>query len=466
MPRPKLFLWCLLLLALARYLWLACYVHPFADDLAYAFAGMHSDLLDRLVREYHFWNGRYFSNVLVLRGPMVLGWEAGLPLYRLIPVLLLLATWWAASYLIRTIADGRLSRSDAALGGLFFLLVFLNAMPDLSEGIYWYTGAVTYQLPNILMLLLAAAWCLHIRSGWRSPTRRYVWMALLTVVIAGCNEQHMALLVLAHAVLFAVHWRMTGKPEALTMTVFILSLMCLVVVAVAPGNAVRGAHFPARHDLLPTLGYAVLQAGRFIGTWLFTTMLLPASFFFLVWFRHSSLDPTWCRMDRWVALAIPFAVVFVSMLLPYWSTGILGQYRTVNAALFFFIPAWLLALAVWEVQVFRARWPLTVPGGSLVNFGLTVAVLLFVFGNDRYVTADLLSGRMERYDAAVMDRVGLIRTAVTTGVREVLLPPFHEEPRCLKIVQPGTDPDNWINHSMAQYFGGNDLRIVASGASR
>lgn len=460
MLRLRPVLWCLFLLAFARYVWLAGYVHPYADDLSYACVGMKSGLLDRLALEYRFWNGRYFSNILVLRGPMVLGWEAGLSLYRTVPVLLLLATWWAAGHLLRTIVQ-TLSRSDAALGGLLFLLVFLNAMPDLSEGIYWYTGAVTYQLPNILALLLAAAWCRHIRSGWRSPVLRYVWMALLSVVIAGCNEQHMALVVLAHAALFVVQWRTTGRSGLLATVLFVLSLLCLVVVAAAPGNAVRGAHFPARHDLLLTLGYSVMQTGRFIGTWLFTTLLLPASFLFLLWFRRSGLTPAWCRVDRRVALALPFAVVFVSMLLPYWSTGMLGQYRTVNAALFLFLPAWLFALAVWEVQVFRARWPLTALGRTPMDLAVVVAVLLLVFGNDRHVTADLFSGRMARYEAVVSDRIGLVRSAVAEGAEEVVLPPLNEQSRALRIVQPGADADHWINRSLAQYFGGDGLRVVA-----
>lgn len=462
MLRPKFLLWCLLLLALARYLWLACYVHPYADDLSYAFVGMRSDLPDRLVLEYRFWNGRYFSNILVLRGPMVLGWEAGLPLYRVVPVLLLLATWWAAGHALRTFFGEGLSRADVALGGLFLLLVFLNAMPDLSEGFYWYTGAVTYQLPNILSLLLAAAWCRHIRSGWRSPPWRYAWMALLTVVIAGCDEQHMALLVLAYVALTIAWRKATGRWDVLAAGFLVLAVLCFAIVALAPGNAVRAAHFAAKHQLLHTLLHAIMQTGRFIGTWLFITMVLPASVLFLVWFRRSGNIPAWCRMDRWVALAIPVAVVFISMVLPYWSTGMLGQYRTVNAALFLFLPAWCVALAVWDVQVFRARWPLPPMLRSPVAVALLAAPLFLILGNDRHVTADLLSGRMARYDAAVMDRHARVRSAVAAGAEEVVLPAYNEEPRCLAIVQPRSDGDSWINRSLAQYFGNEELRIVVA----
>ena len=41
----------LLVIALARYLAVACFVHPFADDFSYAVAGMRNELLPRLLDE-------------------------------------------------------------------------------------------------------------------------------------------------------------------------------------------------------------------------------------------------------------------------------------------------------------------------------------------------------------------------------------------------------------------------------
>ena len=64
----------LLALALARYIILAFYVHPFADDFSYAVAGMRTELLPRLWDEYNLWNGRWFSNIMVLRGPLAVSY--------------------------------------------------------------------------------------------------------------------------------------------------------------------------------------------------------------------------------------------------------------------------------------------------------------------------------------------------------------------------------------------------------
>lgn len=466
MIRSFSLVWALALLALARYLWLACYVHPYADDLSYAFVGMRTDLLDRLLQEYRFWNGRYFSNLLVLRGPITLGWEQGLLLYRIVPVLLLLGTWWSAYRFIHAFVGDDLERPAAALSSLIFTLLFLNAMPDLSEGIYWYTGAVTYQLANALTLLLAAAWCRHVRSGWRSPAWRMAGMVVLTILICGSNELHMAWVVLGHAGLLVWQRVTTGRWNGWVVSLLVLSLACLVMIALAPGNAVRGAHFPQKQQFWHTLFTSLVQTGRFVGTWLFTTLLLPVSVVFLLWFRRWGHIPAWCRMDRWVALAIPFGTVFVGMVLPYWSTGILGQYRTVNASLFLFLPAWFVALAVWDVQVFRARWSIQLVIPRLTTITLLVCALFFVWGNDRHVTTDLLSGRAARWETAMASRYQQVRGAVQRGDRSLELPPLDPMPRSLTIVQPGPDPASWLNRSLAQYFGNEDLRISVRSASR
>lgn len=457
----------LLLVALARHIWMALYVHPYADDFSYAATGMRTELLQRLASEYRFWNGRYFTNILVLRGPITLGWELGLPVYRCIPVVLMALTWWGARVFIRALFDKALDRMQAGIGALLFLLAFLNAMPDASEGFYWYTGAVTYQLPNALTLFLAALWIRHwngerFLNGWRA-----VAAAVLIIVIAGCNELHMAVLVLGHVAM--VMWRRTVDRRWDRTTLFFLavSVGCAVVVFLAPGNAVRGAHFPTKHDPLATLVSSVMQTGRFLLTWELTTALLPLSFLLVAWFRRwcdAHGTPAWCRMDRWIALLIPVALVFVSMVLPFWSTGILGQYRTVNAALFLFLPAWCVAWCVWDVQVLRKhwpRWPVLRPSLGLV---LGTGALFFVWGRDLDVTSDLLSGRMARYDAEVMARFEAIQQALHEGAERITFPPIGEHPRSLVILQPAHDAEHWMNRSMGQYFGNEDLRITVGKA--
>lgn len=453
----------LLLLALARHVWLAGYVHPYADDLSYATVGMRYGLLERLALEYTHWNGRYFSNILVLRGPMVLGFERGLFWYRLVPLALMSLTWFGTYRLISALFRGMLSNGNARIGALIFLLIYLNAMPDASEGFYWYTGAVSYQLPGALLLILAAEWINYLRDPDEPmPFVRALFMVLLVVVIAGCNELHMATLVLGHAALLLVQRLRTGRWNRTVMLLFLLSVICGLAVALAPGNSVRGDNFPTKHDPVITGIWSIMQSGRFIAIWIFTTVLLPFSVVFIGWLRRvddgAGSRPTRFAMNKWLAVALPILVVLLAMVLPYWSTGLLGQYRTVNAALLLFLPLWFVALAVWDTQVFRKRWPLQLDLRGTHAALLLVTLLFFVWGRDMSVSMDLLTGSAAQYDREMNDHYARIERAVENRNAELVLPSV-TQPRSLVITQPGADPDQWMNRSLAEYFGNRDLDL-------
>jgi len=457
----------ILLLALARYFWLACYVHPYADDFSYAVAGMRSALGTRLVHEYTSWNGRYFSNILLLRGPLTLGLDQGLWLYRIAAIGLVLFTWLAAHRAVRALLP-LATRALCATVALLFVLLFLHVMPDVSEGFYWYTGAMTYQLPNALSLLLVANWVRALRTPDRPPSIGwYIVQVALIVMIAGCNEVHMAFLVLAAlaSLLFVrKHHPALLRPAS---RLLVVSLLCAVVVVMAPGNSTRGAHFPLRHDVLRTLGYSVAQTARFAGNALVSLPVLLLSFTFIrirrEAIRRGIMGQFHAPIDKWVALALPFAFLFVAMVVTYWPTGLLGQHRTVNMALFYFIPGWFFALAVWDQTFFAPRGRMS-EGGFVSSWYWAVFFVCMCFilhGRDLELSGELCDGTMVHYDEAMDERYRVIAQAASDGSTADIVLPAVQWPSCLDILPLDPSPDHWMNRSMADYFGNAQLNIIA-----
>ncbi|MBL7945914.1 MAG: hypothetical protein JNN32_07595 [Flavobacteriales bacterium] len=451
-----------LLLALLRHLWLALHIHPYADDFSYAVAGLETPLGERLVQEYTSWNGRYFSNILVLRSPLVLGMAQGLWLYRIAAMLLIALTWYAAFHFLRVLLP-KVARIIAAASALAFLLLHLHAMPDASEGFYWYTGAVTYQLANVLSLFLAANWVARSRSRERPSLLWYLWQCVLIIAIAGSNEVHMAFLVLGHAAYLFWYRNEEGRwfrPAAVLLS---LAVVCAIIVAVAPGNATREALFPLRHDPWRTLTYGVAQTGRFTLLWI-AVLALP-SVFFIAFLRkgieRGLVQPFSHPMNKWLALAIPFALVFVSMVVTYWPTGLLGQYRTLNMAQFYFIPAWFFALAVWDQTVFRkSSWSFEHPNPALVQWAFVLLCSTFLWkGRDGRVTDDLLSGRMARYDEGMSSRYRMLSWYAGKTSPEVIDFAPVEQPTSLVILPLDTSAGHWMNQSYAKYFGVAGVRV-------
>jgi hypothetical protein len=452
----------ILVLAILRHLVLALYIHPYADDFSYAVAGLETPLTERLVQEYTSWNGRYFSNILVLRSPLVLGIAKGLWLYRLAAILLMVLTWFAAFHFLRVLLP-KVVRSITATGALAFLLLQLHAMPDASEGFYWYTGAVTYQLANVLSLILTANWLVRSRSSEQPSLLWYVMQSVLVIAIAGSNEVHMAFLVLGHAAYMLWKWNQEGRWSRPALVLFSLTVVCAIIVAVAPGNATREALFPLRHDAWRTLTYSVAQTGRFTLLWI-AVLALP-SFFFIAFLRkgieRGMIRPFARPLNKWLVLLMPFALVFVSMVVTYWPTGLLGQYRTLNMAQFYFIPTWFFALAVWDQAVFRkGQWFFAHPSPALVQWAFVLLCTTFLWkGREGRVTDDLLSRRMARYDDGMMARYSAVSlSSFPSSDRHFDFAPV-EQPTSLVILSLDISEGHWMNQSYAKYFGVAGVRV-------
>ena len=460
---PRILFLVLLGVVLARYVVLACYVHPFADDFSYAVAGMRTELLPRLWDEYNLWNGRWFSNILVLRGPLVLGMERGLALYRTVPVLLMLLTWVCSFSLVRAFAP-RLERWRAATAAGVFLVVFLQLMPDLSEGVYWYTGAVTYLLPGALLLLLLSCWVLWSRpSGEAVGMGRAIVLGALGAVIAGCNEVHMVLLVLGIAAVLVVRSKALGRIDRSVLAILAIVVLAALVMVLAPGNAGRGGQFPLRHQFFHSLGWGALQTARFLASWALSPTLLLVSVLYLINLRTMKDGLVFTRsIGPWSALALVVVPVFFVMVLPYWSTGLLGQHRTVNAALLFVLPCWFIALAIWDRHWFRSGTRVRpVVGRSFER--LVQVILLFVLfftGSGGRVSHDLWNGNAQAFDAALMERYERIEQARDEGATEVVLPRPSPLPESLRYLDASPDPGQWINRSLAYYFYADTMAIV------
>ncbi|MBK9177113.1 MAG: hypothetical protein IPM46_12435 [Flavobacteriales bacterium] len=461
MDRLRLALLLALIIAFARYVAVVFFIHPFGDDFSYAVAGMHTELLPRLWDEYQLWNGRWASNPLVLRGPLVLGLEQGLWVYRLVPIALLALTWAGGHAMIRSFTTG-LSRMDAFIGASLLLLISIHLMPDPGEGIYWYTGAISYLLPSALTWFVLSIWVKAWREGWRISRRRVLLVALLSTFIAGCNELHMVFMVLLHAALIAWRWRQARALDCGLLFVMGAVAVAATVMLLAPGNAGRAGQFPMRHDLLRTLGWGGVQTGRFLATWLLSPVLLLSSVLFLAGWDWIKLHASWSG-DARLPSPLPFAIaivtlIFIAMALPYWATGLLGQHRTVNATLFLFLPLWFILLASVRTS-WRFAWPpLSARFGS-VAWALLFTGVLFTGGGGR-VTSDLLSGRLTAFNQQVTARYSMITVARDRGDARVALPALLDTPWTVHYFDAGADPAGWVNRSIAYYFQADTMEVV------
>ena len=459
----------LLAVSLLKHFWLAGYCHPMADDWSYAHQGITRALLPWLQGEYMNWNGRYFSNILVGNGPLVLGPDA-LWLYRLVPVALMLLTVLAAYALICALTRGAVRRWEQWAAAVVFFALFVQGMPDIREGIYWYTGAITYQLGNILALFHVARVIGRPQRGTagRSWTG-ILFDAVLLVLLIGCSEVHMVLMLAFHTAAIVLR-RRKGSPMSNSDRLLpFVALIGAVIVIAAPGNTVRSALFTGAHDPLHSLWMSALQTARFAALWSSNAALLLVSILYLPVSRSLALRlPHFAdafNLKPWMSTIALLAVIFLCVFPAYWGTGILGQHRTVNVAYCFFLVLWFINLTVWDRHVLQRRWA-SWPRLSTRWTALVLLAILALINLDRNgggASRDLFSGRAVHFDEQLTARYGTLDDARASG-REPVLPIIHDPPATLSLYELRGDPLDWVNQCYALYFGMEGRPVHRQGA--
>ena len=391
--------------------WLAQYAHPMGDDWSYARMGMDHGLLPWLKDQYFTWNGRYFSNALVGRGPLTLGIDH-LWMYRCVPVVLIALTWCAYTAFLRALFRDAFTHMQTWAAGLVFTALFLHGMPDLGEGIYWYTGAVTYQLGTCLLLFHLAAFFMYLQGRYVLTRVPHIFLnVVLALLVVGSSEVHMLLLLVIHAVILVVRWRNAKRPTKAEWVMITTVLLGAAVMYFAPGNAVRASYFDTKHELWRSLGWSVLQTGRFTGLWLIDRVLFFTFFLYVPLSRDLSRRvPLFQRSFGLTPLTSTLALLSVTFLCvfpAYWSTGMLGQHRTLNVAYAFFLPLWFINLTVWTNR-FNYWSAFSSKPWAIVTFIAIAMIGLFISRNGSAVTSDLFTGTAADFDRQMNARYELL----------------------------------------------------------
>ncbi len=453
-----------LVLSLVPYLLLACHAHPVADDYCYAAKSAGQSLWAWSKGEWLYWNGRYTSNLLMNHGP--LSWSRDfLPGYRAMAVALLALTYFSAWFLLRRATRHALSTRHELLAALAYLLLYLQLMPDLGEGFYWYTGAITYQLGSILLLLHLAL--LFPGQDHRESVPRLLLNLLLAVAITGMDEIHMLMMVGFH--LGRTTWLITQHKGTLSPLLLLLaSVAGAALMALAPGNAIRGAMFADTHLLGWSLGMGALQAVRFMGTWLLSPTLLAFCLLYIP--VHGPLRkriPGYAKLLQlpwWLAAFLPFLLVLATTFPAYWSTGLLGQHRTINVACLFFIPLVFLNLGIWLERGVSRQIQAAEPPPVLMGAAMLLAILsLHLAGNGAAANADLLSGRATTYDQVLTQREISVRAAAEHPETTITFVRLAHPPRTLPNYENLFPLRDWMMHCQARYFGAEEHQVEMAG---
>ncbi len=429
---PKLrvaFLRLALLLALAPFLLLTAFNQPFFDDFrnaywarAHGFWGVQSWL-------YQTWTGRFATTFFMsVLNPVAHGWLGGV---KVAAAVFFVAQWASTAHFLRALRYPALriscSWSTAFWAAGLLLALFCNAAPAPFSFLYWFCGAVAYQLPLIGLLNFAA---LALRAGWGPAPQQWRCAGLacgpLVLALAG-NE---LTLVQAVPVLALLGFALPPAARPKWWLWLAVGGGAAAVAIIAPGNWARASAM-APTDALHAYRWLVLgprtaySLGLFLVRPMISLSLLAAALAGL-WLGSQQQAPNgipgWSRRQWWAVLLAFGALNGGGFLLFRYLTVGTPLPRAQNEILLVMLIS--VAILAWvAARQLPARFSAVV---WLLGHGRLLVLLLaglFAAGHVPQAWRELLTSAVP-FDAQMQARFAALRAAHQAGQPRLVLPPL------------------------------------------
>ncbi|NNM94539.1 MAG: hypothetical protein HKL88_03640 [Bacteroidia bacterium] len=444
---------CLLIPFLA----LCLFAYPSADDFGYTAQAPFWHSQWNLLR---FWNGRYTANFLVLCNPFIYGSLLG---YRLSAMLLLILVPVSIYTLLRSVWGKAFTVVQTLVFAFIISALIIDLLPSLAEGIYWYTGSVTYMLGAIVACFYTALVVRYYKGEIIIGRFIHLLLCMLLLIISiGFNEVQMLILLVAHLAVWL--WVKKGK-AGWSLAAAILPAICVVfslLLILSPGNHVRGSYFTGNYRPFYSLGMTLLQMIRFcFGFATFGPLLLSGILFIPVSRILERRVPVFGILGRikpliWFATLL--IILFLCIYPAYWGTGILGQHRTVNTACYFFVLMWFLLLHSLYVSYKPFdKYAALLSRKARLYLTIMLAAMLMFSGNSGTAIQEIATGKIKGFDREMKNRFSLIQEGVLGQRKELMVPVLQNRPQSLFVLDLQPDCNHWINQIEARFFGLNNI---------
>lgn len=442
---------------------LAQYSHPSSDDFCMASGVNEHGLIRHLWDHYFEWSGRYTSNALYAIYPIFFGFFDG---YKFIPAIVILVFLLAMAYFLSALFRVKIYARPVLLSSLCFVSVFLLGMMSPASGLYWMAGALTYQSANILFLVMLGL-MIQLADRQKELKKYFGLLTVLLIVMVfaiGTNETSMLALTSIAVLGVAVHLRSGLEILKPWLLILVVALACFAIVYFSPGNTIRAADFPLRHDLSRAINGSLSVGLKILWLWVSNPVLIVSSL--LAPFAISKLlqlSDRWFTVSKTMIVALILCTVLMPVLLQFpawWSMGGWPPARTVDAIYFLFLISWYLTVGAVTVRyLHKGKWQSIMrpykPGAAvalLLLAGLFTAVAL---ESKAYQLAKTdLFHLAQPYHDYLNERYEQIEQAKANGQRYLVVVDYQQEyPRSIFFNDIMHNPDHWRNDCYADYFG-------------
>ena len=449
----------ILALPLAAYAYLGLFSRYAADDYCTAGQLATRGLLGLELQLYEAWSGRFAFTFIVGLAELI-----GASATRVLPALAIVAWVASLSWALRHC----LSIWQALVLAELIVFVTLASTPDVGQSLFWQTGMLTYLLPLIVLAGLAGLIVQRVRLGCAGGP----WIVVaggLAFIAAGTSETYVAAQVAGLAFAGGLAWLgLSGQRRrvflSLVAACLVGSLLAFAIVALAPGNAVRGGG--ARPGWAFVMGAALDDTRQFVHDF-YRFSTLQAAIAFCLPFGMAVVARPRLSLDRqqlqkllaWTTIiGVTGIVEVVVCLLPSFyalSAPEPGRARIIPQLV-------LVSLTVLAGSVAGLALPVWWPASAQLRPVMAALVLVslaspVLITREVLAQADAAQAYARRWDGIDAQ----VRADHAAGLQDVVveaLPPTGTVRGMDFVSSNSTD---WLNECVARYYG---VRTIAARA--
>lgn len=429
--------------SLLPFILISYYNYPSADDFNYSAVTNNLGFWKAQVFWYLNWSGRYFSSAILSLNPLIFN---SIILYRSVSILLILLIFISMFYLSGSIFDNISYKQRVTLSLVFCSIYFFN-MPSIAEGLFWFPGAITYQLANVLVILFIVS---IIKMYSKNKIIFFILSVLMLFAVIGSNETSMILIDLLLFMFLIFNILLSKKINNPILLLFLIAIIFSAIVIFCPGNVVRESAFANNHQLFFSIKMVIQEIGNSIPATLpFAIMMLVLMIDYAN--RHGLIVSYYQSALIHITLLSIIIVLLVGFFPAYWVTGMKPPLRTVNTVYFFFII--LLSYYILQLNnMFKSKYSIEIILPFWCKLIIILALLfnaLVVPNNIKIAYLDLIEGKAQKYSAQMSSRYKIIENSVSDVC---YVPPLIDKPDTLFFDDITDKADDWRNQSFSQYM--------------
>jgi hypothetical protein len=238
--------------------------------------------IERTANIYMTWQGNYFTLFMGVFNPLLLSLKAYNWMLFLIQLFFVFSIIFFFLCLSKSIKI--FSRKQAIILSVTYITVSILSMYSVSEGLYWYSGAMLYLLPFALSMVLMGLLALYINKKNKAL---YSLILLLLICLAGTN--YITGLFIGSLLLIVTIYAFFRKKQY-----FATLLIALLVFGVAfafnvfaPGNFLRISGFE-KVSIIKALAMTIPLSVEMLLRTIFKTLLIPFLIIFTPGFARAA----------------------------------------------------------------------------------------------------------------------------------------------------------------------------------